>query len=162
MKTKCSGCRKEFEPTKTKSNGDLYKSCENCIIKNNKKNKLRCPCGSNKQPAECRVCKDAVKITIQRFIKGSRYSDKLTNRFDIVNFMDRDFLKLLIEESDYKCCYCECELELIHYGANLMSIERINNSIGHIKSNVKIACLKCNLSKVGNVTLEQIKQTELI
>jgi hypothetical protein len=41
-----------------------------------------------------------------------------------------------------------------------MSIERIDNSIGHIKSNVKIACLKCNKKRVGGKVIE--KKTEEI
>jgi hypothetical protein len=69
---------------------------------------------------------------------------------DIVNFIDKEFCQLLIEESGDKCCYCECDLEYINYGDSLISIERIDNSIGHIKSNVKISCLSCNLKKVGN------------
>ena len=108
------------------------------------------------------MCNDALKLTIQRFISASKCKDKLHNRFDIINFIDTDFCKLLIEESNNLCCYCKCELELIHYGANLITIERIDNSLGHIKSNVKIACYKCNVSKVGNVNLEQIEQTAQI
>ena len=115
-------------------------------------------CLHGKIKHKCRECSDALRLTIQRFIDCSKHTDKLTNRFDIVNFIDRDFCHLLIQDSNYKCCYCECELQLIHYGSNLMSIERIDNSIGHIKANVKIACYKCNVSRVGNVKLEQTEK----
>ena len=55
----------------------------------------------------CREYGDVVKKTIDRFISNSKLSDKKYNRLDIVNFIDRDFLKLLIEECDDKCCYCK-------------------------------------------------------
>jgi len=107
-------------------------------------------CVHNRRKSHCRDCGDVIKKTIDRFIKDSKNSDKKYNRLDIVNFIDRDFCKLLIEESNNKCCYCECELELIINCPNLISIERINNEIGHIKSNVKISCNHCNVSKVGS------------
>ena len=95
-----------------------------------------------------------MKLTIQRFISASKVSDKKHNRLDIVNFIDTDFCKLIIEESEYKCCYCKTEVQLIEYTSNLISIERIDNSIGHIKSNVKIACFQCNCKRVGNKSIE--------
>lgn len=96
---------------------------------------------------------DVIEKTIIRFIDGSKSADKLSNRFDNNNFIDKDFCKLLIEECYNKCCYCKCELEYIEYCPKLISIERINNAIGHIKSNVKISCLSCNCSKVGTKNL---------
>lgn len=111
-------------------------------------------CEHNRRKGVCKECAidtpALLTIIAKKFTYDSKNKDKKYNRFDIVNFIDTDFCKLLIEESNYKCCYCECELELIHYGSNLITIERINNSIGHIKSNVKIACFKCNVSKVGD------------
>ena len=89
-----------------------------------------------------------IQKTIERFISNSRSSDKYHKRMDVNNFIDKDFCKLLIENSKNKCCYCEIDLEIIKYGPNLISIERIDNSIGHIKSNVKICCLECNSKKI--------------
>lgn len=100
-----------------------------------------------------------IQKTIERFISSSRGSDKLHKRMDVNNFIDKDFCKLLIENSKNKCCYCEIDLELIKFGPNLISIERIDNSIGHIKSNVKICCLECNTKKVG--TTLNSKQTNI-
>jgi len=107
-------------------------------------------CVHNRRKIECRECGDVIKKTIERFISCSKLSDKKNNRLDIVNFIDRDFCKLLIEESNNKCCYCNCELEFIHYSGNMITIERIDNSLGHIKSNVKISCHHCNVSRVGS------------
>jgi len=107
-------------------------------------------CVHNRRKAQCRECGDFIKKTITRFIHNSKNHDKKNNRLDIVNFIDRDFCKLLIEESNGKCCYCQCDLEYIHKCSNMITIERIDNSLGHIKSNVKISCYHCNVSKVGN------------
>jgi len=137
------------------------KECNPCPHLRRKDACIECNgCPHFKLKKDCRECNDALKLTIQRFISNSKKTDKLNNMFDIVNFIDRDFCHLLIQESNNKCCYCDCELQLIHFGANLMSIERVDNSIGHIKSNVKIACLKCNTTRIGS-KLEQIEQTEL-
>ena len=97
-----------------------------------------------------RCCSDEMKITIQYMINNSKTKDKKYNIYDIVNFIDKCFLKNLIEDCNDKCYYCKCDLQYIIYQNNLATIERIDNSIGHIKSNVVIACFHCNCSRVGN------------
>jgi hypothetical protein len=82
-------------------------------------------------------------------LHGSKAKDKKHNRYDANNFIDRCFLEQLIDDEGKHCCYCNIELQYIEYGPNLGTIERINNDIGHTKSNVKIACLRCNQSRVG-------------
>ncbi len=96
------------------------------------------------------IKKRFLKIIIKTFLNCSYVADKKYNRLNIQEFIDTDFCRLLIEESNYQCCYCKCDLELVNHTNNLISIERIDTKIGHIKSNVKIACLHCNISKVGN------------
>jgi len=90
-----------------------------------------------------------VKVIIQGWISNSKQSDKNYNRFDLDNFIDKFFLKKLIK--DFPNCY-HCEVKLQYFKSNdtLATIERLDNSIGHIKSNCVIACRKCNLSKAGH------------
>jgi len=112
-------------------------------------------CGSSicihkKQKLSCKQCGDEIKITIQTMIKDSKHSDKKHNRYDIVNFIDKCFVKNLIEDCKDKCYYCQCDLQYMVRQRNLATIERLDNSIGHIKSNVVIACFHCNCKKVGN------------
>ena len=69
-------------------------------------------------------------------------------RFDADHFVDRFFLYRLVE--DYKHCYypdCSVKLQFITFGKDLASIERLNNTLGHIKSNCVLACLNCNLRR---------------
>jgi len=133
------------------------KDCGGSQICEHNRIKCRCKdcggiaiCKHGREKSKCRECGDVIKKTITRFINDSKNTDKKHNRLDIVNFIDRDFCKLLIEESNGKCCYCQCDLEYIHKCSNMITIERIDNSLGHIKSNVKISCYHCNVSKVGN------------
>jgi hypothetical protein len=107
-------------------------------------------CIHKKQKTHCKICGDKIKITIQNMISNSKTKDKKYNIYDIVNFIDKCFLKNLIEDCNDKCYYCKCDLQYIIYQNNLATIERIDNSIGHIKSNVVIACHHCNLSRVGD------------
>ena len=105
-------------------------------------------CEHNKRKDNCRKCiKDIEKHTIQRMMSSSKSSDKLHNRYDQKKIIDYSFVENLIDDSQMKCCYCECELQNREYNNTLITIERINNEIGHVKGNCKIACLKCNVDR---------------
>lgn len=56
----------------------------------------------------------------------------------------------LIQESNDQCYYCSCHLQFVNYAADMGTIERLDNSFGHIIGNCVIACRTCNLSKVGS------------
>ncbi len=99
--------------------------------------------------SECKQCSNPIKITIKSWIHHSKQSDKKYNRLDLIDLIDTEFCQNLIEEYP-NCNYCQIELQYTTYQDNLATIERINNSLGHIKSNCVIACKKCNISKVGS------------
>ena len=128
---KCGKCKGnmllKFFSKNTKT--DIYfKTCDKCQERN-KQYRNRYQCVHNKQKYKCRacggseicihnkrkdVCKDCscpLKITIMNWIHHSKEKDKKTNRFDILNFIDKDFCKLLIEEYP-KCYYTDCQIEL--------------------------------------------------
>ena len=75
--------------------------CEGNEICQHKKRRTKCidcnACVHQKLQSRCRLCGDVIKKIINGFIGHSKFKDKKYNRFDIVNFIDRDFLKLLIE-----------------------------------------------------------------
>ena len=108
-------------------------------------------CEHNIQRSFCKLCSDPLKITIKQMISGSKKSDKKYDRYDVCNFVDYGFLENLLDDYSH-CCYpdCNAELQIMHYQDDLATIERLDNSIGHIKSNCVICCLKCNNLKKSN------------
>jgi len=113
-------------------------------------------CIHNKQKTQCKLCNDPIDITIKSMIHHSKEKDIKYNRYDELNFVNYNYLKNLILESNDRCCYCSCELQYIHYNHSLGTIERLNNNIGHNIGNCKIACHRCNLSKVGSTINPQL------
>ena len=106
-----------------------------------------CPCRRNKR--YCKLHSDARGITINHMINGSRRTDKKQNLFDENQFIDEQFVSNLLDL--YKnCIYCNCELNFDKRNSQLATIERLDNSLGHIKRNCVIACYTCNVSKVGD------------
>ena len=145
-----------------KEHGRQKSRCKDCggasICVEHNRQKTHCKdCGGsqicvehNRAKSTCRECGDVLVKTIRRFINSSRNADKKNNRFDEVNFIDESFCKTLIEKSNNTCCYCQCDLDFIKYSSKMITIERIDNTLGHNKGNVKIACKNCNTTKVGN------------
>ena len=105
-----------------------------------------CQCGKEKN--SCKKCSDPIRITISSMINHSKQKDIQKNRYDANNFIDRPFLKQLIDKSTL-CFYCNIQMQFIDNNDTLCTIERLNNSIGHTKANCVLACRKCNYSKVG-------------
>ena len=110
-------------------------------------------CEHNRQRSRCKICSDPLKVTIKNMLTSAKANDKKNNRYDIVNFVDYCFIENLLD--DYKCCYyedCKKELQILDYNQSLASLERINNNIGHTKTNCIICCLNCNIKKKSNKT----------
>ena len=108
-------------------------------------------CPHDRQKSHCKKCSDPIKVNIEQWILKSRKYDKMRNIYDADRFIDKCFMGGLIE--DYKQCYygdCKVNLQYTEYQDDLATIERLDNSIGHIKSNCVLCCLKCNVSKKSN------------
>ena len=108
-------------------------------------------CAHNRQKSHCKGCSDPIKVNIKQWIFSRRQYDNMHNIYDADRFIDECFLKGLIE--DYHQCYygdCKVNLQYTEYRNDLATIERLDNSIGHIKSNCVMCCLKCNLLKKSN------------
>ena len=119
---------------------DQCKECEGSQI-----------CPHSRQKQTCKKCSDPIKVNIKQWIFSRRQYDKKRNIYDADRFIDKCFLKGLIE--DYKQCYygdCKVNLQYTEYQDDLATIERVDNSIGHIKSNCVLCCLKYNNLKKSN------------
>lgn len=130
---------------KYKYNGQIkYKNqCKSC-----KKEKTTCSHG--RQRSQCKKCSDPVKVTINYMISNNKHSDKKHNRYNEENFIDKPFLIQLINQKK-RCNWCKCKLTYTKkHALDLGTIERLDNSIGHIKSNCTLACYSCNSKKLSN------------
>ena len=104
-----------------------------------------------RRKAYCKKCSDPIKINTEQWIFNSRQYDKMRNIYEADRFIDKCFLEGLVE--DYKQCYygdCKVNLHYTEYQDDLATIERLDNSIGHIKSNCVLCCMQCNKSKKSN------------
>ena len=171
---KCSRCKCYRYPKDFIKEGRDMKTCIYCrenaakyrIEKKceHKKRKSRCrecngsqTCEHSNDKHDCKICSNPIKITIRQWKKHCRESDKKYNRYDADRFIDRCFLQGLIE--DHPVCFyedCRVKLQYIDYKNDLATIERLDNSIGHIKSNCVICCMKCNKMKKSN----RLKQSQ--
>ena len=69
--------------------------------------------------------------TVSDILKDSKSSDKKSGR---QNDQDRKFIE---NEISHGCSYCgESNIRI--------TLDRIDNSLGHLKSNVRAACMRCN------------------
>lgn len=66
-------------------------------------------------------------------LRDSRYQDKSKGR---ENDLDEKFIAEMISHG---CSYCGATSDEVRIG-----LDRINNSLGHLKSNVVPACIRCN------------------
>ena len=141
---------------------NICKDCGGTSICEHDREKNRCKdcggasiCEHNKIRIRCKICYDPLKITIKNMLSDAKKSDKKYNRYDVVNFVDYCFVENLLE--DYTHCYyedCKKELQIIERNDSLATIERINNNLGHIKSNCVICCLHCNNGRKSRYTTE--------
>lgn len=106
-------------------------------------------CEHDKHRKVCKICRDPIDVTIRRMINSSKQEDIKRNRYTPDNYIDRDFLSDLIK-NNLNCFWCNCVLQYMYYKNDLATIERLDNSIGHIKSNCTLACLSCNTRKLSN------------
>ena len=93
---------------------------------------------------ECMNDEQKIEYIKKTMISHSREKDKKYNIYDADNFIDKCFLEGLFEDST-TCHYCSVEFTYNERCDTYVSIERLNNNIGHIKSNCVLACWKCNL-----------------
>ncbi len=157
--TTCSRCltkAKAYYEAKKCEHGKSKTRCvdcdgsEMCKHKRRRANCVQCGgasmCNHKLQRAHCKKCTDPKKVMIERWIRGTKSCDKKRKQETNIT---REFCATIITESENRCCYCHVELQMLERTANLMTIERIDNRIGHVIGNCRIACFNCNTSRVG-------------
>jgi hypothetical protein len=85
-------------------------------------------------------------------VNTSKRDDIKRGLFDADEHVDKELLQYQFEEQEGKCFYCDVAM-ITHSAGNgkrdpdRMSIERMDNRVGHIKENCILACLKCNCQR---------------
>jgi hypothetical protein len=90
------------------------------------------------------------KRQIMHKIYGYKSQDVEKDKYDPTKFVDYDFVCELLLEKDFKCYYCSKPVYIFYNYVRENSqwtLERIDNSVGHNKDNVQVACLLCNLRR---------------
>ena len=134
------------------------RECKGSQICSHNKRKPQCReckgsqiCPHSRRKPYCKKCSDPIKINTEQWIFNCRQYDKMRNIYEADRFINKCFLEGLVE--DYKQCYygdCKVNLQYTEYQDDLATIERLDNSIGHIKSNCVLCCVQCNKSKKSN------------
>jgi len=103
---------------------------------------------------ERRKKENPLHIKIQAMLYSSKSTDKKLNRiYEKADYIDYDFLLGLWETQTGLCGYetCKCEMVLTFNletrNPQQISIQRLDNNIAHIKSNVILSCFECNVIK---------------
>ena len=131
------------------------KECKGISICEHGRQKQRCKeckgssfCNHGRRKSRCKICCDALVITIKYQLNNSKKFDIKHNIYDEDNFIDYDFCKNLLENIT-NCIYCGIEMQYKERKFNMATIERKDNSIGHIKSNCSLCCSYCNTKRIG-------------
>jgi hypothetical protein len=152
----CAKSKAHYEASKCEHGRQQYNciDCDGGGICQHKRQKTTCiecgggaVCEHKMQRGDCKQCRDPQKVMIKNWLTSAKQADK--HRKQETN-ITREFCATIITESGNCCCYCAVELQMLERTANMMTIERIDNRIGHIIGNCRVACLQCNVSNVGH------------
>lgn len=130
---KCKIPKDTLEFDKRYDREQLRKTCKVC--RSSRRHERNKDNYNLKRKEICDENKNRRKINPNRFIlEDSRRSDK---KKGFSNDLTKEFIESIITNG---CRYCgETKLR--------MTLDRIDNSIGHLQSNVVPACIRCNLAR---------------
>ena len=95
------------------------------------------------------VCRE-MRRQIQNKVSSYKMQDIQKQKFNDDKFVDLNFVISLLHKKELKCFYCRESVYLFYNFVRenkQWTLERIDNSHGHNKDNVEIACLLCNLRR---------------
>jgi len=87
---------------------------------------------------------------LQKKISGYKAQDVHKKLFDPEKIVDLNDVIQLLQDSKMICFYCNSHVHVLYEivrEVNQWTLDRVNNSLGHNRDNVIIACLKCNLNR---------------
>lgn len=87
---------------------------------------------------------------INHKIYSYKHQDLKKGIFDPILFIDLPTVLTAMIDCDLQCFYCKSAVKVLYpivREPKQWTVERINNSIGHNRTNIVIACLDCNLHR---------------
>ena len=101
------------------------------------------------------IVEETIKRQINKKIYSYKQQDMKKTNYDdnsekYKDFNDFDTIITAMNKCNLKCHYCRDEMLVLYENVrdgSQWTVDRINNNIGHIKSNFNLACLKCNLKR---------------
>jgi hypothetical protein len=117
--------RNSFESRNLKTNKTIHRTvCHSCRVGKNQKINMT---------HYLDKCKVNGRRRANRIKSDSKRSDTKHNR---QNNLDLPFIQEMISKP---CTYCE------RHDLKIMTLDRIDNLIGHVKTNIVPSCIRCNL-----------------
>ena len=134
----CCHC-KEFHPLNTKYWGKKRGKLSEC--------KIRVRQYRQTEAWKKSMVKSNQKNWAVRMVVTSRSEDKMRNRYNPVGYIDKNFLEMQLIRQNSRCFYCGSRME---YGVGFsrtsrrgLTVERLDNSKGHLKTNCVLCCSGC-------------------
>lgn len=93
---------------------------------------------------------EIIKKQLNTKLQGYRAQDMSKHLFIADEFMDMENTIRILKECELHCFYCKENVKVLYRHVRegcQWTLERIDNAQGHIKTNVVIACLTCNLRR---------------
>jgi DNA polymerase II small subunit/DNA polymerase delta subunit B len=88
---------------------------------------------------------------LYNLVGNTRISDTAKGLYDKESHINTKYLLILKFKSGDKCYHCNCDLDwdnLKHTRRDRqVTLQRIDNTKGHIKGNCQFACFSCNVKK---------------
>ena len=91
------------------------------------------------------------KFWARRIISHSYDGDRSAMRLpnDMDDFIDETYLELSRGYQKNRCYYCTVDMQTYNRRlADGLTAQRLDNTIGHTKDNVRLACRECNTRRV--------------
>lgn len=100
-------------------------------------------------PDDNNTCKIILQ-QVKKKIAGYNVQDRKKNRVNKELFVNVQDVINLFKTSEMNCYYCKEKAEIMYEYVRepkQWTLERLDNSLGHNRDNVVIACLSCNLRR---------------
>jgi len=101
-------------------------------------------------PLQQNPLEECILQELQKKIGGYKTQDIHKGLHDPAKFVNIDDVIHLLYDSKMICFYCNTEVHVLYEivrEVNQWTLDRVDNSQGHNRDNVIIACLKCNLNR---------------